>query len=228
MKYFFLANSDFTKPYVVLNLLNNENWFIGKEIIIGIDKTSGDVFNLVNEIGLPYYWINSNKKFYEIISSIKPEYLICCGWNKLIPKDILSITKKANLNCHSSYLPDYKGASVFKHYWSNWENHAGATVHMMDEKFDSGNIICSQKIKIFWNDTPYQILYRTAEVTSVLIREAVLLIENGYEGIPQENGRYFYNLSNFKHVLYWGYNGIATILGLPKKITPHKVIRNKK
>ena len=163
--------------------------------------------------------------YYNEISSFDPHLIIACGWGKLIPAKILDLSKIASVNCHSSYLPDYKGASVFKHYWSNLEFEVGATVHYMTKRFDDGNIITQYSFKRKLLDSPKKILIRQSEITSILLYDAIKLIEIGYMGIPQSGGRYFYKMSNRNHVLWFLKNLLRYILGMYKVLTPHKKIK---
>jgi len=134
----------------------------------------------------------------------------------------LTLARKRALNCHSSYLPDYKGLGAYKHAWSNNESYAGASVHIMEEKFDTGEIMSQSKVKLFLRDTPKTILTRIAEQTSLLIIIAIFKLEKGDVGQPNEGGRYFIKTSNVKHVLHRFFNLMAGILGLPRWMTSHK------
>ncbi len=224
MKILFLANSNHIKPAIVLQKLVKKEWINSVQFSVVTNGKNGRLQKLIDKNKIKSFVIDTKKDLKHIIHSEKADYLICCGWNSLLPSDIITLPKKVSLNCHSSYLPDYKGASVFKHYWSNWENQTGATVHIMDKKFDTGNIVAQKKMSLKWYYTPKTILKLVSSITADLIIEAINQIESGDYGEPQKGGRYFYKISNARHILYWFYNGLATTLGFPKKLTPHKKI----
>lgn len=119
------------------------------------------------------------------------DFIITCGWGYKVPKEIIELPKSSALNCHSSYLPDYKGGSVYQMQWANAEEYGGATIHFLTDKFDSGNIIAQESFKIKLTDSPLDILTKASELTAVLIREALLLLNADYIGIENKGGRYF-------------------------------------
>jgi len=56
-------------------------------------------------------------------------------------------------NFHPAPLPEYKGRNLCYHAIMNGEKEFGATVHYMDENFDTGDIIDCFKFKILESDT---------------------------------------------------------------------------
>ncbi len=136
----------------------------------------------------------SLKSFSHEIEKMQIDILISCGWGWKISDDAIRNAKIAAINCHSSYLPDYKGGSVYNYYWANCERKGGATIHFMTNKFDSGNIICQGRFLITLGDSPHDILIKASETTALLLRTAFFLIHNDYEGIPHQGGRYFFKV----------------------------------
>ena len=52
-----------------------------------------------------------------------------------------------------SLLPKYKGLNTHQRALKNKEKFSGCTVHRVDEKLDSGDIILQSKVKITKNET---------------------------------------------------------------------------
>jgi len=152
------------------------------------------------------------------------DFLISCAWGTKIVEDALSIPRIAALNCHSSYLPDYKGGSVYKYYWANCEKHAGATVHFMTDKFDQGNILAQQKFSVLSSDTPHSILVHASEMTGPLLMQAMLIASMGFTGELQSGGRYFTKVGRWRLRAHRLINRAAVFFGLPRWLTPHKEI----
>lgn len=227
MKVVLLVNSNHIKPFIVLQKLIEKEWINKVQFSVVTNGKNGRMQSLIDNNNIKSFLIETTDDLKQIIQLEKTDYLVCCGWNSLLPNDIIKLPNKVSLNCHSSYLPDYKGASVFKHYWSNWEKQTGATVHIMDKKFDSGKIVAQRELSLKWYFTPKTILKIVSSLTADLIIEAIDKIESGNFGELQKGGRYFYKMSNAWHILYWLYNGIASSLGFNKKLTPHKKIETK-
>ena len=71
-------------------------------------------------------------------------------------KGIYNFIKKFSkiiLNIHPSLLPKYKGLNTHFKAIKNKDKYSGATVHIVDEKLDSGQIILQKKVKILKSDT---------------------------------------------------------------------------
>jgi len=65
-----------------------------------------------------------------------------------ITEPILSTPKKGFVNYHPGPLPKYKGPTELDEAIKNKETHWGVTVHLMDENYDTGQIITVKKIEL--------------------------------------------------------------------------------
>ncbi|SVD30105.1 uncharacterized protein METZ01_LOCUS382959, partial [marine metagenome] len=65
-----------------------------------------------------------------------------------------------SINFHPG-SPEYPGSGGINFSLYNNENFFGVTVHLMDEKVDSGKILCIKYFPIFENDNLYKLLDRT-------------------------------------------------------------------
>lgn len=143
----------------------------------------------------------------------------------MIPKKVIDLFDYNPINCHGSFLPDYRGSRAYMHYWANCEEFYGASIHYINEKFDDGNIIVQGKLKMFHKEDNIIIHRRTAELCSYLLPTAINLVENKFEGEKIEgNKRYFYKLTMRKFRFYRLYNRFAVKFGLSKIVTKHKDI----
>lgn len=91
-----------------------------------------------------------NKQFDYVISYISP-------W--IVPKQVLSKTKISAINFHPG-PPEYPGIGCTNFAIYNEEREFGITVHHMDAKADSGDIILVERFPIFKNDTVYSLTQR--------------------------------------------------------------------
>jgi methionyl-tRNA formyltransferase len=66
----------------------------------------------------------------------------------LLKKEIFSIPKYGSMNIHPSLLPKYRGPNPWFWVYYNMEQESGVTVHLINEKEDSGDIVFQQKIEI--------------------------------------------------------------------------------
>ena len=82
------------------------------------------------------------------VRDIEPDLLLCCVTMLKIPGPALAITRLGALNEHPGLLPQYRG--VMPPFWAirNNETETGATVHFMEETFDTGRILSQIRFPI--------------------------------------------------------------------------------
>ena len=86
-----------------------------------------------NEVGI--YWNNSP---YPFTRSPNYDFGVSFMYTYKVPKEQLD---KPWINFHPAPLPAYKGRNLCYHAIMNGEKEFGATIHYMDENFDTGDII---------------------------------------------------------------------------------------
>jgi methionyl-tRNA formyltransferase len=118
--------------------------------------------------------------FIKSIQSLKPAIIVVGGgWHQRIPAEILRIPEYGCINIHPSLLPEYRGTSV--HIWQilNGVSKSGATIHYMDEDFDTGDIIAQQEVEITIMDRPYNLARKVSLISAPLLVETLKRIELG-------------------------------------------------
>jgi phosphoribosylglycinamide formyltransferase-1 len=82
-------------------------------------------------------------------------HLIClAGFMKILSKNFIKNFKGKILNIHPSLLPKYKGLNTHERAIRNKDKYSGCTVHFVNSKLDSGEIINQKKVRIKKLDTP--------------------------------------------------------------------------
>ena len=167
-------------------------------------------------------------KYINDINDESFDILISAGWPQIISSEIISKSRIASINCHGSFLPDYKGASAYRHMWANCEKEGGASIHFLTAKVDEGNLIAQCKFTIGMLDFPQEILNKVNYYSTLILKESLVKITSGYEGYPQSGGRYFYNnLSKKRMITHKVLNICFSLLSMPIFYTPHKIIKPK-
>ena len=100
--------------------------------------------------------------------------LIClAGFMKILSKNFIKKFKGKILNIHPSLLPKYKGLNTHFRAIKNREKFSGCTVHLVNAKLDSGQIILQKKIKIYKNDSPNSLAKRILKHEHKIYPEAI-------------------------------------------------------
>ena len=87
------------------------------------------------------------------------------------------IYKKLNktiLNIHPSLLPKYKGLNTHNRAIQNKDKYSGATVHIVNEKLDSGKIILQKKVKILKSDSRKSLEKKILKIEHKIYPKAII------------------------------------------------------
>ena len=89
-----------------------------------------------------------------LIKLLKKEKIkqLLAGLRKILSKRFVKKFKYPILNIHPSLLPKYKGLNTHQRVIRNKEKFSGCTVHIVNEKLDSGKIIMQKRVKVLKSD----------------------------------------------------------------------------
>ena len=108
----------------------------------------------INNIAIKY----SNRKSFEdhllkVLNKNNIDLICLAGFMKILSGKFIKKLNKTILNIHPSLLPKYKGLNTHNRAIQNKDKYSGATVHIVNDKLDSGKIILQKKVKILKADT---------------------------------------------------------------------------
>lgn len=146
--------------------------------------------------GIPYYIDPpfNEKKFLDEIRSYGSERGVCFSFPKRIPGPFLELFRFGIINFHPAKLPDYRGC--FPTIWPilNGDQSASYTMHVMDEQFDTGDIIAATSLPVMSDDTGFSLYERLVDVIPALLQEFLPALHTSVIcGTPQlhEKGNYY-------------------------------------
>ena len=118
---------------------------VNKSPIQGISET------LNIEFRTPTF-LKNNREEYEYLKKLNADIAIVVAYGQIIPKEILSLTKKGFINIHASILPKWRGAAPIQRSIMNLDKQTGISIMKIDEKLDTGPVCNSYKLDIMNND----------------------------------------------------------------------------
>jgi phosphoribosylglycinamide formyltransferase 1 len=98
--------------------------------------------------------ISPENKILQELKKNKIELICLAGFMKILSKSFIENFHGRILNIHPSLLPKYKGLNTHQKVIKNNEKYSGCTVHFVNSKVDSGQIVLQKKVKIDKSDTP--------------------------------------------------------------------------
>jgi hypothetical protein len=122
------------------------------------------------------------------IKAWQPDLVISIYLNHLIKSDLNNLPAQGTLNIHPALLPRHRG--LFPYFWviADGETETGVTVHWVDNKFDTGDLLLQEKIPVQPDDTIISLSYKSAVVGAEMLVEVVRLVAAGNPPrIPQSS-----------------------------------------
>ena len=117
------------------------------------NKTAQGI-EIAKKLNVPEVFYYSNKFFEEKIKKNLDDIELIClaGFMKILSPSFVKKWKERLINIHPSYLPNFKGLNAQRKAIEAKASFSGCTVHYVNKKIDSGNIIKQKKIKILKKD----------------------------------------------------------------------------
>jgi len=137
--------------------------------------------NYAKKFNIPYLFINTKIKNYEnkvliYLKKYKISFICLAGFMKIISKTLINNYQRKIINIHPSLLPKFKGLNTFSRMLKNKEKKAGCTVHYVNKKLDSGNLIVQKKFIVNSQDDEKILKIKTQKLEYLAFPEAIIKI----------------------------------------------------
>ncbi len=111
-------------------------------------------------------------------------FIALAGYLRKIPAAVVTAFRRRMLNIHPALLPAFGGKGLYGQrvhkavleYGARW---SGATVHLVDEEYDTGPIVLQEPVPVLPGDTPETLAARTLRVEHRLYPQALRLFAEG-------------------------------------------------
>ncbi|MGK2848867.1 MAG: methionyl-tRNA formyltransferase [Minisyncoccota bacterium] len=124
------------------------------------------------------------------IASLKPDLIIVVAYGKILPLAVLRIPGFGCINVHASLLPKWRGASPVQNALLTGAEETGATIILMDEGMDTGNILAQRSLHIHQDETRVELMSRILSLAETLLLETIpLWITHAIEAKKQDNNQ---------------------------------------
>ena len=128
------------------------------------------------------------------IATIAPDYIFSFYYRQMIPMSVLNLARIAPLNMHGSLLPKYRGRVPINWAVLHGETETGATLHIMAEKPDAGDIVAQQAVPIGPDETAGEVFAKVTAAAAETLTGVLPRLLNG--DVPRQpnnlaEGSYF-------------------------------------
>ena len=116
----------------------------------------------------------------EVLSALAgAQLVVLAGYLKLVHASVVARFRGRIINIHPALLPAFGGAGMYgrrvhEAVLASGAKESGATVHLVDEEFDRGEIIGQEKVRVEPGDTPDALAARVLEAEHRLLPRMVL------------------------------------------------------
>lgn len=190
----------------------------------------------------------NTQEIFNIINELQPSHFFSFYYRLMLKRELLSLPTHGAFNMHGSLLPQYRGRVPVNWAIINGEKQTGATLHVMNEKPDNGEIVDQQAVPILPNDTAFDVFNKVTVAAEITLDRCLPTLLNGtavlrkqdlsqgkyYGGRKPEDGRIDWRLSaeqihNLIRAVAPPFPGaFTTIQGKPVKILRSQLATVKK
>ena len=118
---------------------------------LNISPVQGISETLGIDVRSPNY-LKDNQEEINFIKNLNADLAIVVAYGKIIPNEILSLTKKGFINIHASLLPKWRGAAPIQRSIMNLDKETGISIMRIINELDAGPVSKNYKISISDND----------------------------------------------------------------------------
>tara|TARA_B100000989_G_scaffold291816_1_gene266825 strand:- start:1934 stop:2515 length:582 start_codon:yes stop_codon:yes gene_type:complete len=120
----------------------------------------------------------TEKKILHLLKRDRITLICLAGFMKILSKNFIKKFNGKILNIHPSLLPKFKGLNTHERAIKNKEKFSGCTVHYVNSRLDSGEIILQKKIRISKTETPKTLHKKILVQEHKLYPKAILKVFN--------------------------------------------------
>ena len=169
-----------------------------------------------HENGIPYFVIHETELDVLLppLQSMEFEYVVVNGWPAKLPPGIAALAKKEAMNCHSSYLPDYRGGNITYAPLINKEKSSGISVHVLTDRLDSGPIIAQSRFNIEKKESVKSLTFKRSKFVGEVLIKAIKNVEQRVPYKENPPSIFWRRQSYASYLLYRTVNALRGVFGL--------------
>ncbi len=152
------------------NLIEHFNKTFDKEVVLVLSNNSeAYVLERAARLGVPSRVFTREDlktgRVLRILQENAVDFVVLAGFLWLIPAEITAAYRNRIVNIHPALLPKYGGKGMYGLHvhaavLENGEKESGITIHYVNEKYDSGDIIFQARCPVMPDDTPERLQER--------------------------------------------------------------------
>lgn len=154
------------------------------------DKSYCPAFDIAKNFSVPVYSVGKREGFISFdnlkisLKESRIDLIVLAGFLKLIPEDFVKSFSNRIINIHPALLPSFGGSGMYgmnvhRAVFESSAQVSGASVHFVDETFDTGKIIAQRCVDISDVKSPEEIAERVLRIEHQLLPDVIEKIALG-------------------------------------------------
>jgi phosphoribosylglycinamide formyltransferase-1 len=124
------------------------------------------------------------REMLDLLSTHDVDFVALAGFMRRVPPAVVRAFRNRMLNVHPALLPAFGGAGMYgrrvhEAVIASGVSLSGATVHLVDDEYDTGPIVLQNEVPVLEDDTPESLAARVLAVEHRLYPEALDLFARG-------------------------------------------------
>ena len=116
---------------------------------------------------------NFENNLLKVLKKYNIDIICLAGFMKILSGNFIKKFSKPIFNIHPSLLPKYKGLNTHERAIKNKDKFAGASIHKVTEKLDSGKVILQKKVKILKSDNVKSLEKKVLKIEHEIYSKAI-------------------------------------------------------
>jgi phosphoribosylglycinamide formyltransferase-1 len=163
-------------------------------VVLVIADRPAAALDRARERGIPAHLLadyRDGAEWRRILAESSCDALVLAGYLRLVPDDVVAAMRGRIINVHPALLPKYggqgmHGARVHQAVIDAGDPESGATVHLVDEVYDRGQVLAQGRIAVPANATVATLAAAVLGVEHRLLPAAVLAAARAGRPVPFE------------------------------------------
>ena len=155
--------------------------YVSRKMLDSIFRRTYSISRVAKKNGIEIIQTNSlrNPWFLEKLKKLAIDVIISYSCAFIFRDELLSLPRLGCINVHPGKLPKYRG--VYPGFWTllNQEKKCAVTVHMMNEKFDDGEIIQQDVFDLNGINTIHKMHLKVIQITPMTILNSLISLKQG-------------------------------------------------
>jgi phosphoribosylglycinamide formyltransferase-1 len=167
------------------------------EIVLVLSNRQAEGLALARERNIPAEVLSDPDDpmpWLALLRKHRVDLLVLAGYIKLVPPAVIAAYRGRIINIHPALLPDFGGKGMYgrrvhEAVLASGRRETGASVHLVDERYDEGAVLAQVRVPVLPGDTPEALAERVLEVEHRLLPAVVLAAARAGRPVPVSESR---------------------------------------